>query len=178
MNINSTLLCIHRDPAQLRLLKENGYQLLTASNGADGLRLLMSCSVDAVVLEHEIDFLDGAVIASELKRVRPQIPIVMVVDHMELPNGALQSIDALVVRSDGAHFLWATVHFVLHVKPAQHREAKLRAQTPVHLRRPGNSRGGAGGRSADMPESPTTGGREEPFSPGVWQNIRNGTVQF
>ena len=165
MNINSTLLCIHRDPAQLRLLKENGYQLLTASNGADGLRLLMSCSVDAVVLEHEIDFLDGAVIASELKRVRPQIPIVMVVDHMELPNGALQSIDALVVRSDGAHFLWATVHFVLHVKPAQHREAKLRAQTPVHLRRPGSSRERAGRRQASLPESATTGEREEPFSP-------------
>jgi len=36
---NGTLLCTHRDPAQLSLLQENGYQLVTANNGHDGLRL-------------------------------------------------------------------------------------------------------------------------------------------
>ena len=39
---NGTLLCIHRDPAQLRVLQENGYELVTASNGSEGLRLLMT----------------------------------------------------------------------------------------------------------------------------------------
>ena len=34
-----TLHCIHRDPAQLILLQENGYALVTAANGHDGLRL-------------------------------------------------------------------------------------------------------------------------------------------
>jgi hypothetical protein len=29
-----------------------------------------------------------------------------------------------VTKSDGAHFLWATVHFVLNVKPAQRRWGK------------------------------------------------------
>jgi len=42
MATNSTLLCIHRDPAQLTLLQENGYRLVTATNGSDGLKLLMS----------------------------------------------------------------------------------------------------------------------------------------
>jgi hypothetical protein len=48
-----------------------------------------------------------------------------------------------VAKSDGAHFLLATVHFVMNVKPAQRHEAQLRAQTPVQLRRPGTSRAGA-----------------------------------
>jgi response regulator RpfG family c-di-GMP phosphodiesterase len=178
MTINSTLLCIHRDPAELGLLKENGYELVTTSNGRDGLRLVMSCSVDAVVLEHETGLIDGAAIAAELKRVRPQIPIVMLVDHLELPDGDLKSVDALVAKSDGAHFLWAAVHFVLNVTPAQRREAKLRAQTPVHLRRPGSLRKAADRSQANSPQSAITGNNEEPFSPGVWQSIRNGTIRF
>jgi DNA-binding response OmpR family regulator len=124
MATNPTLLCINRDPAQLRSLQENGYQLLTATNGHEGLRLFASQPVDAIVLDYHLGMLDGALVANEIKRVRPTIPIVMLADNLELPDGALNSVDALVTRSDGAHFLWATVHFVLSVKPAQNREAK------------------------------------------------------
>jgi hypothetical protein len=49
---NNTLLCIHRDPAQLSSLEENGYELVTATNGHDRLRLFMSRRVDAIVLEY------------------------------------------------------------------------------------------------------------------------------
>jgi response regulator RpfG family c-di-GMP phosphodiesterase len=52
----STLLCIHRDPVQLNLLTEEGYGLITATNGSDGLRLLVSQLVDAVVLEYHLGF--------------------------------------------------------------------------------------------------------------------------
>lgn len=178
MSTKSTLLCIHRDPAQLGLLKENGYELVTTSDGPDGLRLFMSCPVDAVVLEHEMGLIDGAAIAAELKRIRPQIPIVMLVDHLELPDGILKSVDALVAKSDGAHFLWATVHFVLNVKPVQRREATLRDQMPIHVRRPASLRDGAGRRHTETPRSATTEEKEEPFSPGVWQSIRNGNFRF
>jgi DNA-binding response OmpR family regulator len=139
MRTNSTLLCIHQDPAQLSLLQENGYDLATATNGPDGLRLFMSRPVDAVILEYHLGLLDSAAIADEIKQVRPDIPIVMLVDHLELPASALNSVDALVVKSDGAHFLWATVHFVLNVKPAQRHKAKLRlrSQRPAQRVRPG-----------------------------------------
>jgi DNA-binding response OmpR family regulator len=96
-------------------LEENGYRLVTATNGGEGLRLLMSLKVDAVVIEYHLGLLDGAVVASEIKQVRPQVPIVMVCDNLELPEDALKSVDAIVVRSDGHHFLVATIHFVLSV---------------------------------------------------------------
>lgn len=95
------------------------------------------------MLEYHLGLLDGAVIADEIKQVRPEVPIVMLIDHLELPDGALKSVDALVAKSDGPHFLLATIHFVLNVKPAQRRERELRAQMPAHLRRPGRSREGA-----------------------------------
>ena len=130
MGDNGTLLCIHRDPAQLTLLQENGYELVTATNGSDGLRLLMTHSVDAIVLEHHLGLLDGTAIATEIKKAKPKLPIVLLVDHVELPDGALKSVDALVTKADGAHFLWATVHFILNVKPGN--QAKLSEKVLTH----------------------------------------------
>ena len=136
MGNNATLLCIHRDPAQLSLLQENGYDLLTATNGSEALRLLRTRSVDAIVLEYHLGILDGAVVATEIKKAKPQLPIVMLADHLELPDGALKSVDALVTKGDGAHFLWATVHFILNVKRNLGEQATLGAQAPVRQSRP------------------------------------------
>lgn len=176
MATNSTLLCIHRNPAQLDLLKEHGYQLVTAVNGHEGLRLFMSRPVDAIVLEYHLGLLDGVTIANEVKRVRPAVPIVMLADHVDLPSGALKSVDALVAKSDGPHFLLAIVHFVLSVKPARRHDG-FRAHTPAHLRRSGRSREGADRGQADNLEIPADE-RDAPFPPGVWRSIRDGTVQF
>jgi hypothetical protein len=149
MASNSTLLCIHRDPAQLRLLQEHGYELVTAA---------------------------------EIKHVRPKVPIVMLADHPELPDGALKSSDALVAKSDGPHFLLAAVRFVLNVKPAQSHDGKLRARAPAHRRRPGRSREGADRGQADTPQFATLqlaiDQSEVSFSPRVWRSIRSGSVQF
>jgi len=116
MAATSTVLCIHRDPQQLTLLREKGYGLVTATTGREGLRLLMSRPVDAVVLEYYLGLLDGAVVANEIRRARPKVPIIMVADPVELPREALKSVDTLVDKSAGAHFLWAAVHFLLNTK--------------------------------------------------------------
>lgn len=105
MLTNSTLMCIRRDPGQLGLLKEHGYELATATNGSDGLRLFMSRPVDAVVIEHHLCLVEGAAIADQIKEARPDVPVVMLADQVGLPANALKSVDALVVESDGPYFL-------------------------------------------------------------------------
>jgi DNA-binding response OmpR family regulator len=145
MASNSTLLCIHREPTQLSLLKENGYNLVTATNGRDGLRLFMSRPVDAIVIEHYLGLLDGSVVAAEIKQVNPQVPIVMLAENADLPDNAFKSVDALVTKSDGDHFLLATLHFVLSVRPAQRQPETLRPTTSVRLRRPSRGYGEASG---------------------------------
>jgi DNA-binding response OmpR family regulator len=177
MGSNSTLLCIHRDPDQLSLLKEGGYHLATATNGSDGLRLFMSRPVDAVVLEYHLGRLDGAAVADEIKHIRPEVPIVLLTDHVELPADALRSVDALVVKSDGCHFLLATVHFVLNVKPEQRRTSKPRTETSAHLRRPGRPRATPEPGQVNPPQL-LADPRGAPFSRKVWQCIWDGTIQF
>ncbi len=177
MGTQSTLLCIHRDPGKLLHLQENGYRLVTASNGSEGLRLLMSRTVDAVVIEYHLGLLDGATVASEIKQVRPEIPIVMVCDNLELPEDALKSVDAFVIRSDGCHFLVATIHFVLSVEWNKPRNGAARA---VATRRPFN-RSGLG-----RPRKTTTSRAsrssleigDAPFPPWLWKRILDGTLQF
>jgi DNA-binding response OmpR family regulator len=128
-------------------LEQNGYELLTATNGADGLRLFMSRPVDAIVLDYQLGLLDGGVVATEIKKVKPQVPIVMLAEDVELPADALKSVDALVAKSDGPHFLLATVHFVLNVKPAQRREGKLKVPNTATSA----ARGSRQGRNVGMP---------------------------
>ena len=177
MASNNTVLCIHREPTQLSLLQENGYDLVTATNGHEGLQLFMLRPVDAIVIEYHLGLLDGVVVAAEIKRVNPQVPIVMLAEHADLPDDAFKSVDALVTKSDGDHFLLATLHFVLNVKPSQRQPEKLRATTPVRLRRSGRSRERSGRWSANAPQL-AIDQTNAPFSPRVWRSIRNGIIQF
>jgi DNA-binding response OmpR family regulator len=133
---NSRLLCIHRDPSQLTQLEQGGYELVTATNGRDGLRLFMSGPVDAIVLDHHLGLLDGGMVAAEIKKVKPEMPIVMLAHGLELPVSALSWVDALVPNADSPDLLLATIRSVLDAKPAQLREEKLGDLASAHRRRP------------------------------------------
>jgi CheY-like chemotaxis protein len=113
------------------MLKEHGYAMITATHGSHGLRLLMSQSVDAVVLEYYLGLLDGAAVAEQIKQVKPRLPIVMLADHMDFPGGALNSVDALVAESDGPRLLLATINSVLQTNQSrQHDGAYTDEATP------------------------------------------------
>jgi DNA-binding response OmpR family regulator len=175
MAANGTLLCIHRDPAQLSLLGENGYELVTATNGCEGLRLFMSRSVDAIVLEYHLGLLDGVVVATEIKQIKPQVPIVMLTENLEFPDGALKSVDAIVTKTDGVHFLLAAVQCVLRVRPSPQNAPRLNAQTSAHLHRTGRSREWTDRKPAQSQAANRTA---SPFSPAEWRGIHNGTLRF
>jgi len=139
MAANSTLLCIHRDPAQLNLLQQSGYDLVTATTGHDGLRLFMSRSVDAIVLDYHLGLLDGGVVAAEIKKVKPEVPIVLLAADLDLPASTLNSVDALVAKSDGPDSLLATIRLVLDGRSVPPREDPEDDHAPVQRRRPSNS---------------------------------------
>jgi CheY-like chemotaxis protein len=176
MTANNTLLCIHRDPAQLSMLQEYGYEVLTATNGHEGLRLFMSEPVDAIVLDYQLGLLDGGVVAAEIKRVKPELPIVMLAEYMDIPVATLDSVDAIVAKSDLARSLLDTVHSVLKIKPVRGLRAKLRGEMPPPLRRT-RSWDGVERRSATIAQL-AEDQKHLAFSRRVWRSIRNGTVQF
>lgn len=72
---NRTLLFVDDDPGVLsalrRLFRFNGYTVLVASSGAEGLRLLECGNVDLVISDMRMPVMDGA---SFLKQVRTGWP--------------------------------------------------------------------------------------------------------
>ncbi len=169
MASNLTVLCIHREPAPLNLLRQNGYEVLAANNGHEGLRLFMTRHVDAIVLEYHLGFLDGGIVAAEIKKTRPQVPILMIIDNLEVPEGALRSVDMVVAKFDGESFLLSAVRSVLETKSVTRktkRPRRTRAEvcTATPLRVAGHA------LSAHDTNAP--------FSPEQWQSILNGTVKF
>ena len=77
----------------------------------------MSRPVDAIVVDYQLGLLDGGVVAAEIKKVMPRLPIVMLAGNIELPDDALKYVDVLVAKSEGPRSLLATVRSVLSVKP-------------------------------------------------------------
>src|SRR5207237_8911194 len=99
-----------------------------------------SKAVEAIILDQDLVLLHGSVVVDEVKQVRPQLPIVMLVDYVELPQGTLKSVDVLVAKSDGPHSLLATIHAVLGTTQSQEFEpARAEPFTPsagVNMRNP------------------------------------------
>ena len=51
----------------------------------------------------------------------------MVCDNLELPEDAWKSVDVIAIKSDGQHFLGATIHFVLSVQWKQQNTTRTAA---------------------------------------------------
>jgi DNA-binding response OmpR family regulator len=82
-------------------LREQGWRVLSSSSGHDGILRFTAELVDVVVVDLNGDGSEGALIAGELKRIRPKVPvIILVTEGQTLAEGALASADAVVLRSD------------------------------------------------------------------------------
>lgn len=117
----SAVLCIGNDPVHLNLrcslLKEHGWNVLSSGSGHEGLIRFGQEVVDAVVVDLNDDGTEAALITGELKRLRPEVPvIILVTDEKALANGATQQANAVVVKSQEAGMLIGALKALL---PAQ-----------------------------------------------------------
>jgi len=75
------VLCIDDDKKALHarkpVLETAGYNVLTASSGRIGLRLLERHPVQLVILDYRMPDMNGGAVAREIRRTHPHVPIVM-----------------------------------------------------------------------------------------------------
>lgn len=99
-----TILCIDDDDSVLgyerALLEGRGYAVLTASSARQGLQIAAACAVAAVIVDYHMPEMNGQVVATEMKRLRPQIPIIMFTSDDEIREHALKVVDAFVSKDD------------------------------------------------------------------------------
>jgi two-component system NtrC family response regulator len=85
MTSTSTILIIEDDDSLRRVteytLKEEGYRVLTASNGRVGLDVFRSASVDLVLTDVRMPEMDGMEVLPRLKAMQPDLPVIMLTAH-------------------------------------------------------------------------------------------------
>jgi CheY-like chemotaxis protein len=79
-------------------LETFGYAVLTAPSGDKGLELASVYSIDIVVLDYFMPKMNGHEVAIELRRLRPQAPIILLTEGQGVPEPALSVADALVAK--------------------------------------------------------------------------------
>jgi CheY-like chemotaxis protein len=117
----ATILCIDDQWNGLigrkMLLEKSGYQVLEASDGQEGLKLFLTHSVDAVVVDYQMPGMSGDVVAARMKRLDSHIPIMLLSAYGPLPKNKLRSVDTFLSKSQPPDVLLAALHDLLGGRP-------------------------------------------------------------
>jgi len=79
-------------------LESFGYTVLTAPSGGKGLELASNHSIDVVIVDYLMPEMNGHEVAIEMRRLRPQAPIIMLSGEVDVPEQALKWVDAFISK--------------------------------------------------------------------------------
>ena len=84
------LLLVDDDPGLLKLLGlrliSEGYSVVTAESGVEGLRVLNREKVDLVISDLRMDEMDGMQLFAEIQKVQPGMPVIILTAHGSIPD--------------------------------------------------------------------------------------------
>ena len=99
------VLCVDDEPIGLSVrsmtLESEGYRVFSAENGPDGLRIFLAEAVDVVILDYKMPGMNGDVVAKEMKRMKPAVPILLLSAYVDLPRETLALVDKYLTKGEG-----------------------------------------------------------------------------
>lgn len=115
------ILCIDDEELGLHIrgtvLERAGYRVITAADGDSGLRLFASEPIDAVILDYFMPSMNGAQVATEMRRLHPKVPILLLSAYVSLPPEVTSLVNATILKGDGPDVLLAKVRELLPPGP-------------------------------------------------------------
>jgi response regulator RpfG family c-di-GMP phosphodiesterase len=115
--LKATILCIDDHWNGLigrkMLLEKSGYQVLEATGGDEGLKLFRSHPVDAVLVDYQMPGMNGDVVAAKMKRIKSNVPIMLLSSYGPLPKNKLNSVDTFLSKSQPTSILLSAVRDLL-----------------------------------------------------------------
>jgi len=125
------ILCIDDDDGMLcyqkALFERRGYKVLTAASARQGLRIAAVCDVTAVVVDYHMPEMNGLEFAIEVKRLKPQMPIVMFSSGDAIPESALNVVDAFVSKNEAPRCLLPVITRICGDSPSGYQETRITA---------------------------------------------------
>jgi CheY-like chemotaxis protein len=98
------------------LLEENGFEVLTASNGIEALQAFISHPVDLVLLDYHMPPMNGDVAAARMKACKPDVPIALLSGDDRVPQSKLKTVDVFVSKSEPITTFLAIVDHLLTLR--------------------------------------------------------------
>jgi CheY-like chemotaxis protein len=100
----TSVLCIGNDPVSLNFrcshLQQCGWTVSSSGSGHEGIKQLDREPFDAVVIDLNDDGAEAALITGQIKKMKPEVPVVIVVnDPKLLVAGATKQADAVVSKA-------------------------------------------------------------------------------
>jgi two-component system cell cycle response regulator DivK len=75
------VLCVENHPEYMGALKyileTAGYEVTSATTGDQVLRILTTLDVDGVLLEYDLPDAAGSAVRAEMKRIKPDVPVLL-----------------------------------------------------------------------------------------------------
>jgi len=120
------ILCIDDDDIVLRvrklLLGREGYNVLTANSGEQGLEIFKQNPVGLVIADHFLSDNTGTEISREMKQLKPEVPILIISAAMGRPDG-LEFADGFFAKAESPDIL---LDAIAHLLARRASESPLR----------------------------------------------------
>jgi DNA-binding response OmpR family regulator len=101
------------------ILNEMGYRVLNVSDAAEAVKLATRRRVDAVVLDLDRNHTEVALVATAIKRCRPQVPTVLLAEETAPLRRAHELADALIPKRDDLGMLITALENLLARRTGQ-----------------------------------------------------------
>jgi CheY-like chemotaxis protein len=98
-----TILVVEDDPAVLSMIEKHlageGYAVITASDGMEGLRKVGSEAYDLVITDIVMPYVSGVGLVSVIKEKKPHIPVIAITGYGKEPESAAMEKKADIVMT-------------------------------------------------------------------------------
>ena len=117
-----TILCVDdKGPNVLiraKLLEVRGYNVITSTDGSSALKAVTEQQVDLALIDYHISGgLNGEEIAKAIRKVYPNLPLLMLPGDPYVPQSARDSVDACLIKgADPAVILLSAIEKLLSEK--------------------------------------------------------------
>ena len=116
----SKILCVDDEELGLLvrklMLESEGFEVSVASNGQSALDLCGRSRFDLVVLDYSMPGMNGGEVAEAIRRLRPEIPIILLSAYITLPEEHIQLVDGHVTKGESTEALLALIRKLIDGK--------------------------------------------------------------
>jgi CheY-like chemotaxis protein len=133
--VQPRLLCVDDDSAfrqfYKNLLGSYGYEVTVAANAKQALKAFLSGKIDAVLTDFEMPEMSGAELAAKLKKMRPELPVLMVSGSAEAHQKPPLNVDITVPKGTSSSKLVDQIELLLAKRKSGRAKLSPRRFAPL-----------------------------------------------